>query len=171
MSEHTASVTAESIATNAILDVTPWDVVGPLMERAQQYWLATVDPQGHPHVVPLFGIWADGMMHFTAGPATRKARDLAQNPHCVITVTIENYDLMMEGTATKIRDAATLQRLADLYHAKYGWPITVKDGAYDAPYGAPAAGNPPYELYQVRITKAFGFRTAEPYSATRWTFS
>ena len=167
----TPSVTAESIATNEALDVTPWEVARPILEKAGQYWLATVNAEGHPHVVPVFGILADDAMHFTANAETRKARDLAENPHCVMTVSLEDYDLMVEGIATKIRDEATLQRIADLYHAKYEWPVTVKDGAYDAPYGAPAAGKPPYELYEVRITKAFGFHTAEPHGATRWTFT
>jgi hypothetical protein len=170
MSAH-STPTAESIATNGVKDITPWEKAIPFLQKAGQYWLATVDSDGHPHVVPVFGIFADNAMHFTANPKTRKAIDLAQNPHCAMTVSIENYDLMVEGAATKVRDEAKLQRIAELYHAKYDWPITVKDGAYDAPYAAPAAGTPPYELYEVRITKAFGFHTAEPHTATRWTFS
>jgi hypothetical protein len=39
---------------------------------------------------------------------------------------------------------------------EYWWQVTVRDGAFYAD-GAPTAGPPPYELYEVIPTTAFGF--------------
>ncbi|MGH2428041.1 MAG: hypothetical protein ACRDGV_04000 [Candidatus Limnocylindria bacterium] len=39
------------------------------------------------------------------------------------------------GAATKVTDEPTLQRLAERYDAQ-GWPATVKDGAFIAPFSA-----------------------------------
>src|SRR6266496_446530 len=75
------------------------------------------------------------------------------SPHVVITTSGETLDLVVEGEAKKITDDDTLKRVAEVYVSKYDWHITPHDGAYDAPYGAPAAGLPPYELYQIHITK------------------
>ncbi|MBC7870651.1 MAG: pyridoxamine 5'-phosphate oxidase family protein [Chitinophagaceae bacterium] len=164
-------VAEESIATNEVTAVTPWEEAREQLEEAQKYWLATVQPNGQPHVMPLFAVWSEGCLYFTAGETTRKAKNLAQSPHCVITVAGQGLDLIVEGEAVKVSDKARLQRVADVYASKYDWHITVRDGAYFAEYGAPSAGPPPYELYEIRLMKAFGLGTAEPYGATRWCFS
>jgi pyridoxine/pyridoxamine 5'-phosphate oxidase len=49
-------------------------------------WLATVHPNGRPHVMPLGVDWMDGAFYFSTGADTRKAKNLAHNPQCVITV-------------------------------------------------------------------------------------
>jgi hypothetical protein len=46
----------------------------------------------------------------------------------------------------------------------------VEGEAFTAPYSAPSAGPPPWELYRFIFLTAFGVATAEPYGATRWRF-
>jgi pyridoxine/pyridoxamine 5'-phosphate oxidase len=133
-------------------------------------WLATVDPDGRPHVAGVGALWLDGKFYFTSGAGTRKSRDLAANPHCAVSAALPNLDLVVEGTATKVTDGATLQRLAERYAAQ-GWPARVEDGALTAPYSAPSAGPPPWYLYVVTPSTAFGVATAEPNGATRWRFA
>lgn len=132
-------------------------------------WLATVRPDGTPHVMPLGVLWVDGAFYFTAGPTTRKAKNLAQNPNCVITVATHDFDLVVEGEAVKVSDEARLQRIADVYAAS-GWQPTVREGAFYAEYSAPSAGPPPWEVYEVTPKTVFALGTAEPYGATRWRF-
>ena len=133
------------------------------------YWLATVRPDKRPHVAGVGALWLDGRFYFTSGAGTRKSRDLAENSHCVISVSLADLDLVVEGTAARVTDAPTLQRLAQLYAAQ-GWPARVSDGALTAEFSAPSAGPPPWDLYAVTPTTAFGVATAEPYGATRWRF-
>jgi nitroimidazol reductase NimA-like FMN-containing flavoprotein (pyridoxamine 5'-phosphate oxidase superfamily) len=132
-------------------------------------WLATVRPDGTPHVMPLGGLWMDRAFYFNAGPGTRKARNLAHDPHCVITVATHEFDLVVEGTAERVTDEAKLQRVVDAY-ADEGWQATVRDGALYAEYSAPSAGPPPWHVYEVTPTTVFALGTAEPYGATRWRF-
>ena len=132
-------------------------------------WLATVNPDGSPQVMPLGAIWVDGAFYFTSGPETRKARNLSRNPHCVLTVATHDFDLVVEGQATKVTDETRLQQIADVYAAQ-GWQPTVRDGALYAEYSAPSAGPPPWEVYEVVPTTIFALGTAEPYGATRWQF-
>jgi len=70
-------------------------------------WLATVRPDGRPHVMPLGVLWMDGAFYFNAGATTRKARNLALNPNCVLTIATHDFDLIVEGKATKVIDRAT----------------------------------------------------------------
>jgi hypothetical protein len=133
------------------------------------HWLATVRPEGAPHVMPVGAVWLDGAFYFTAGAGTRKAKNLAHNPRCVIALAARDLDLVVEGEAVKVTDEATLQRLAAVYGAS-GWPATVRDGAYYHEFSAPSAGPPPWELYVFTPTTVFGLATAEPSGATRWRF-
>jgi hypothetical protein len=133
------------------------------------HFLATVRPDGRPHVAGVGALWVDGRFYFTSGARTRKSRNLAARADCVISVKLPDLDLVVEGVAAKVTDEPTLQRLAERYSAQ-GWPATVKDGALTAPFSAPSAGPPPWYLYEFTPRTAFGVATAEPFGATRWRF-
>ena len=133
-------------------------------------WLATTRPDGRPHVAGVGALWLDGNFYVVSGPGTRKSRNLAANANCVISVGLSGIDLVVEGTAERVTDEATLQRVADRYRAQ-GWPTEVKDGAFTAPYSAPSAGPPPWDVYSITPTTVFGVATADPNGATRWRFT
>jgi nitroimidazol reductase NimA-like FMN-containing flavoprotein (pyridoxamine 5'-phosphate oxidase superfamily) len=149
---------------------TAWAEARRRLTEGQWYWLATVRPDGRPHVVPVLAVWLSSALYFVAGEATRKAKNLARDSHCVITLATADAHLVVEGEAAKVRDETKLQRVAAVYASKYQWRVTVRDGAFDADYGAPTAGPPPYEVYEVTPRKAFGFGTDETFSPTRWRF-
>jgi nitroimidazol reductase NimA-like FMN-containing flavoprotein (pyridoxamine 5'-phosphate oxidase superfamily) len=136
------------------------------------FWLATVNSDGTPHVMPLGVLWVGGAFYFTAGAATRKARNLAQNPQCVLTVATHDFDLVVEGKAAKLSDPARVERIAEVYRAQ-GWPATVDDSgrSLTAEYSAPSAGPPPWDVYEVTPETVYALGTAEPYGATRWRFA
>jgi hypothetical protein len=133
------------------------------------YWLATTKPDGRPHVAAVGALWVDGKIYFVSGTRTRKGRNLAANPGCVFSVSLTGIDLVVEGSAVRITDRPTLLRLAKRYAAQ-GWPASVSGEAFTAEYSAPSAGPPPWNLYVVRPTTAFGVATVEPSGATRWQF-
>jgi Pyridoxamine 5'-phosphate oxidase len=122
------------------------------------HWLATTRPDGRSHVVPVGTAWQDGAFYFTSGDGTQKARNLARDPCCVVTLAAAGLDLSLEGEAVKVTDGATLQRLAEVF-ATVGWAPAVRDGAYFHWY-----------LYEFKPKTVYGFATAEPYGATRWRF-
>jgi len=132
-------------------------------------WLSTVRPDGRPHTTGVGALWIDDRFYFTSGPRTRKSRNLASNPNCVISIALGDLDLVVEGTAAKVTDEPALERLAEAFRAQ-GWPASVKDGALTAEYSAPSAGPPPWHLYEMTPETAFGVATKEPYGATRWRF-
>jgi hypothetical protein len=49
-----------------------------------------------------------------SGPKILKSKNLAKDNHCAIAVSMPNADLVVEGTATEVSDAATLNRLANV---------------------------------------------------------
>ena len=143
---------------------------GYVEESTATYWLATVRPNGAPHVMPVMAVWVDGRLFFSAGARTRKARNLARDSRCVVTVEEEPVDLVVEGDASIVRDDATLARVADAYASINGWRVTVREGAFHDTTGAPTAGPPPYDVYEVTPTVAFGLPVGEGLVPTRWRF-
>jgi nitroimidazol reductase NimA-like FMN-containing flavoprotein (pyridoxamine 5'-phosphate oxidase superfamily) len=146
-----------------------WEETSRRLAKAETYWLATVGADGRPQVRPLLAIWCDGSICFSASPDSRKARNLAHDPRCSITVSTASLDLVVEGVATRVCDEATLREAAAAYAAKYGWPVTIRDQAFDGE-GAPTAGPPPYHLYRITPTTGYGFGTDDTVNATRWRF-
>src|ERR1700730_14996128 len=75
---------------------TGWPKARAGLQEAAVYWLSTVRPDGRPHATPLIGLWLDGALYFCTGPTERKARNLAYNPHCILTTgrnTLDGLDL------------------------------------------------------------------------------
>ena len=62
----------------------PWGFAEERMAVAQNYWIATVRPDGRPHLTPVWGVWVDGVFYFGSGPQTRKVRNLAENPSVAV---------------------------------------------------------------------------------------
>jgi Pyridoxamine 5'-phosphate oxidase len=148
----------------------PHDLLAASMSADLTFFLGTVRPDGRPHTAGIGALWHDGNLYITSGPETRKARNLAVNPACTIAVKLAGIDLVLEGEATRITDQPTLETVASLYR-QGGWPAQVERDAFTAPYSAPSAGPPPWQLYRFTFHTAFGVATAEPNGATRWRFN
>jgi hypothetical protein len=109
----------------------------------------------------------NGSWYFSSGPGTRKSRNLARDPRCVVSVATHPFDLVVEGTAERVADQAELQAVADECVAN-GWPASVAGDALTAEFSAPSAGPPPWYVYRVVPTTVFALGTSEPYGAARF---
>jgi hypothetical protein len=134
------------------------------------FFIATVRSDGRPHSAGVGATWVGGTLYFTSGPGTRKSRNLAANPACSVSVRLPGIDLVLDGEARRITDTSTLESLAAVYRTG-GWPASVDGDALTAPFSAPSAGPPPWQLYRLALHSAVGVATAEPYGATHWDFA
>ena len=134
-------------------------------------WLATINDDGSPHVTGVGALWADGAFWFETGEQTRKGRNLARDPRCTLSVAMDNYDLVLDGTANIVTDPATVRTMAARWAAE-GWPAKVDESgtALTAEYSAPSAGPPPWRVYRIAARRATALLTVEPGGATRWRF-
>lgn len=150
----------------------PHDLLAASTRSPQPYpsfFLGTTRPDSRPHTAAVGALWHDGDLYVVSGAETRKSRNLAANSTCTIAVALTGVDLVLEGEAVRVTDRPTLERVAALYR-EGGWPAEVEGAAFTAPYSAPSAGPPPWQLYRFTFHTAFGVATAEPYGATRWRF-
>jgi nitroimidazol reductase NimA-like FMN-containing flavoprotein (pyridoxamine 5'-phosphate oxidase superfamily) len=149
---------------------TAWADARNELEKAAVYWLSTVRAEGRPHVTPLIAVWRDDVLYFCTGPTEQKAKNLAQNPHCIATTGSnridEGLDVVVEGDAVRVRDDAHLTTVADAYEAKYGrgWHFDVKDGSFHHEAGEAW-------VFAIAPNKVLGFAKGEPFSQTRYRFA
>jgi len=134
-------------------------------------WLTTLNPDGSPHVTGVGGLWTDGAFWFETGRQTRKGRNLARDPRCVLSVALREFDLVVDGDAVGIDDPAVVAAMARRWSAE-GWPVRVDEtgSALTADYSAQSAGPPPWHVYRLTPRGATAVETVEPGRATRWRF-
>ncbi len=101
----------------------PWHWALERLEKSHNYWIATTRPDGRPHLMVVWGIWWRGAFWFSTGPRTRKARNIAADPHVVIGTEKADEAVILEGTAEEIKDRAVWKQLAQIYNAKYGGDV------------------------------------------------
>lgn len=148
---------------------TSWPDTVRVLETAELYWLTTVRIDGRPHVTPLIGVLQDGAMHFCTGLQEQKARNLEHNQQVALTTGTNSWaqglDVVAEGTADRVTDRHTLQRLADAYEAKYGsdWHFNVGDGVF-------GSGDDAAAVFRIQPIKVFAF-AKEPHAQTTHRFT
>jgi len=134
----------------------PWSWAEERLTKSHNYWISTCSPDASPHTMIVWGLWLDDRFYFSTGQKSRKARNLAANPKCVICSDRSHEAVILEGTAALLTDPATRQRFATAYQSKYKWDMST--------FSEP--------VYVVHPRVAFGlFEKNFIGKATRWNFS
>ncbi len=134
-------------------------------------WLATIDPDGGPHVTGVGALWSDDAFWFETARTSRKGRNIARDPRCTLSLATSDFDLVVEGRAELVTDPDVVAARAAEW-AEGGWPAQVDEtgSALTAPFSAPSAGPPPWHVYRIALHAATAVLTVEPGGATRWRF-
>lgn len=134
----------------------PWSWAVERLRDSHIYWLSTVNADSTPHAMAVWGVWLDDCFYFSSGARSRKARNLAARPHCVVATRAGHGEaiLVVEGVATPVTDPSLRAGCEASYGAKYPESI---------PPGEP--------VYAVEPRVVFGLGE-EPFTetATRWVF-
>ena len=83
-----------------------WTQVRDRLVAATHYWLATVRPDGRPHVVPRWGVWLDDRFWYDGAPTTVHARNLVHNPACSLHLEDGAQAVVVEGSSQPARAPA-----------------------------------------------------------------
>src|SRR5947209_20471433 len=66
------------------------------------YWLATMRPDGRPHICAFGGLWVDAKVYLVSGAASRKRRYLSANPNCAVSVSLPGLALAIEASVARV---------------------------------------------------------------------
>jgi hypothetical protein len=105
----------------------PWSWAEQRLKKSHNYWFTTVKHDGSPHTMVIWGLWQDGRFLFSTGSQSRKARNLAQNPNCVVCTEDASEAVILEGVA-EIADVAARRKFLSVCERKYKFDMsTMKD--------------------------------------------
>lgn len=136
-------------------DLLPWSWARERLEKSHNYWISTTRPDGSPHMMVIWGLWMDGVFLFSTGEKSRKGRNLAENPRCVIGTEKAQEAVIVEGIVEISNDLKVRRKFNKQYQKKYKWDMST--------FADP--------VYVLRPQVAFGLYEKEfQGKATRWKF-
>jgi len=140
----------------------PWKWAEDRLKKSRQFWIATTRPDGRPHVMVIWAFWMDGKLYFSTGSTSRKARNLAANPNCVMCTDNSAETVILEGVVETERDVKTIRDFLRLYEKKYKFDMSsMSDDLSELKE----------PVFYLRPKVAFGLWEKKfATSATRWLF-
>jgi nitroimidazol reductase NimA-like FMN-containing flavoprotein (pyridoxamine 5'-phosphate oxidase superfamily) len=97
----------------------PWSWAEERLARSHDYWLATVTPDGLPHLMPVWAVWHEQKLWFSSASASRKARNLLAQPRCTLSTEDPLEPVVASGRAERILDRQALMAMLAAENAKY----------------------------------------------------
>jgi len=101
----------------------PWSWAEQRLKKSHNYWMTTVKPDGAPHTMVVWGLWQDGRFVFSTGSKSKKARNLEQNPRCIVCNELAHEAIIVEGIA-EIADVAARRKMIAVYERKYKFDLS-----------------------------------------------
>ena len=98
----------------------------PRLETARNVWMATVRPDGRPHLIPIWFVVSDEHWYICTAPGSVKAQNLQANPRVALALEDGNSPHVVEGEARPVEPNPGVVRK---FKAKYDWDVTT-DGHY-----------------------------------------
>ena len=140
-----------------------WDEIAERLSASQMWWIATASPSAGPHSVPVWGVVVDGVALSYADSASRRVRDLAEDPRCAVHLESGADVLIVHGQLQDLGEAAADPAGVAAYASKYSAPE-------DAEYlpGAPQMSG--VRLLALRPARAMAWRLDDFFgSQRRWS--
>jgi Pyridoxamine 5'-phosphate oxidase len=139
-----------------------WKWAEQRLRKSHNYWITTVKPDGSPHVMVVWGLWLDGAFLFSTGRLSRKARNLAENPRCVVCTEQAEEAIIVEGVA-ELAEVPLRREFLKKYKPKYDFDMSGMEKDI-------LSMKEP--VFAVRPVVVFGlYEKKFQGSATRWRFS
>jgi PPOX class probable F420-dependent enzyme len=138
----------------------PWSWAEERLTTSHDYWIATVRPDGRPHLMPVWAVWDGAALWWSSSLGSSKARNLAADGRCSIATDNAWEPVVVEGVAELVTEPDALARFIGLENEKYGTD-------YDVDFLDPAVNA------TFRVSPSWVFSLTEDDfegSPTRWSF-
>jgi PPOX class probable F420-dependent enzyme len=96
------------------------------LETEKNIWIASVRPDGRPHLAPVWFVWQDGKLYVCTAPESVKARNIEQNPRVVLALEDGSSPVICEGSAAPV-PSPWPEKVIALFQHKYDWNISSEE--------------------------------------------
>ena len=101
----------------------PWSWAEQRLKKSHNYWITTVTPDNKPHTMVIWALWQDGRLLFSTGSQSKKTRNLAKNPNCILCTEHAQEAVIVEGVA-EIADLAARRKFLPACERKYKFDMS-----------------------------------------------
>ena len=98
----------------------------PRLTTERNVWMATVRPNGRPHLIPIWFVWLDQKFYLCTGKDSIKGRNLQINPHIVLSLENGDKPIIAEGVVT-LHEPPFAPEIAEAFQQKYDWDMRHSD--------------------------------------------
>jgi hypothetical protein len=92
------------------------------LEENKIIWVATVRPEGRPHLVPVWFVWEDPKIFLSIDPASVKSHNIAANPWMALALEDGTHPVICEGQAFPVSPPLP-EEITRRFLSKYDWDI------------------------------------------------
>jgi general stress protein 26 len=136
----------------------PWSWAEARLARSHDYWVASVWPDGRPHLMPVWAVWHESSIWFSSSGRSRKTTNLRAEPRCTVATDDPLEPIVLDGIAEAVTDLGVLAVILELENAKYA-----------TNYGIELLDPELNTCFRVRPVGAFGLDQADfTGSPTHW---
>lgn len=89
------------------------------LTEARNFWLATVRPDGRPHLMPVWAVWHEDALWFSSSLGSRKIRNLLAEPRCSLSTEDGDRPVVVDGRAEIVTDLDRIAGFLAASNAKY----------------------------------------------------
>ncbi len=97
----------------------PWAWAEERLVRSHDYWLATVTPDGAPHLMPVWAVWHERKLWFSSSNGSRKARNLTRDSRCMLSTEDPLEPVVVAGRVKHVTNREVLKSMLAVENAKY----------------------------------------------------
>jgi len=133
-----------------------WEKVEAQLRENRVYWLATVRPDGRPHLAPIWGAWVEDAFYFQGAPTSRWARNLAANPLATVHLESAVDVVIVDGAVDIVRTGPPLAAALIM--------------AWDTKYGTMTPSPETADIFRLRARTVLAWG-ATLQDAARWQFT
>lgn len=102
--------------------VLPWSWAEDLIRECRIFFIGTARPSGRPHMMPLWGVWSDGLFVFSTAITSVKSENLKKNPNITIGCGHGSKGFVLDGVA-RIVELDEVPDFVNAYRKKYDYKI------------------------------------------------
>lgn len=93
------------------------------LEKSKNIWIASVRPDGRPHLVPVWYVWYAQKIYICIDPSSVKATNFRDNPRVTAALEDGSNPIICEGQASPVFSPWPKEVISG-FMVKYEWDIT-----------------------------------------------
>lgn len=96
------------------------------LENSQNIWIASVRPDGRPHLVPVWFVWQSQKIYICIDASSVKADNIRHNPLVAMALEDGLKPVICEGQVAPV-ESPWPGEVISAFNQKYDWDVTQDD--------------------------------------------